>query len=138
MPWRFLPGTHGEFLPKYDWTVHRFQNMVRSKRAFKHLEILSLKVLGSLHGHTVNEAPIRLLSATLAFARGGIRFLRVQPLAGAHAKVGQRVRAKGRCLTHVHPRFVERRDCAAGSQQLSTAGTWPNRARPDTELWTRA
>ena len=22
-----LSGTHGEFLPKYDWTVHRFQNM---------------------------------------------------------------------------------------------------------------
>ena len=23
------PGMHGEFLPKYDWPVHRFQNMVR-------------------------------------------------------------------------------------------------------------
>ncbi|CAE7250907.1 yeaW [Symbiodinium pilosum] len=32
-------GTHGEFLPKYDWTVHRFQNMV----------------LSSLRGSRVNE-----------------------------------------------------------------------------------
>merc|ERR1712070_60088 len=23
-----LTSTHGEFLPEYDWTVHRFQNMV--------------------------------------------------------------------------------------------------------------
>ncbi|CAJ1338053.1 unnamed protein product [Effrenium voratum] len=32
-------GMHGEFIPKYDWTVHRFQNMV----------------LSGLEGHTLNE-----------------------------------------------------------------------------------
>merc|ERR1719188_1155397 len=30
---------HGEFLPKYDWTVHRFQNMV----------------LNGIHGQPVND-----------------------------------------------------------------------------------
>ncbi|CAJ1328970.1 unnamed protein product [Effrenium voratum] len=32
-------GMHGEFIPKYDWPVHRFQNMV----------------LSGLHGHALNE-----------------------------------------------------------------------------------
>jgi len=41
---------HGEFLPKYDWSVHRFQNMI----------------LDGLHGRTLNEEITPELDTTFA------------------------------------------------------------------------